>query len=676
MIWVHPCGCWFTEKLCFMAQPQQSHLSQTVKRAGQFLVYAIFRCVEAVLTVLPIEVIARAGRCAGKIVFYLAGRYRRLALNNLRIAYGQESTEDERWLVAKEHFASLGGNILCGLKLPLMGEQEVLKRVTTEGAHHGASVAAQGKPLLYAVMHLSCWELLTQVPSIVGYGRRPSSIYQPLANPFLDAHVRRNREKLGYLLFDRHAGFSEPLRHLRESQGTLGVLVDQHAGDKGVWCPFFDRLASTTSLPALMSIRCDTPLLPIAVYDNGLARWRIVINPPVHSGEARPTAEGITAALNIAVERIVREAPENWFWVHNRWKTPKPEFLLSHYRRGITLPLGYDIKQLKPFELLLRSPNWLGDACMAFPAVRALRKGRPDLRLTVFTPGKLADLWKSLGIIDDIITKDGKEGVRSVARRIKQRAHYDAAILFTNSTRSTLEFWLAGIPRLVGFKGSLRSKLMHQITPEQKPGTPPEHQARKYLRLARHCGAVTEEPELFAVGHPVQTGDGIVRIGIVAGAEYGPAKRWPMDRFAETANRLSHDMPQIEWQLFGALGEKAQGEQLSALLTGRHVNWVGKTSLTELIQLLRGCTLLLTNDTGTMHLAAALGVPTVTIFGSTEPVLTGPLGEHHTIVRHHVACSPCFKRECPFGHYQCMTGISAVQVADVVTKQLSAMKPA
>ena len=338
--------------------------------------------------------------------------------------------------------------------------------------------------------------------------------------------------------------------------------------------------------------------------------------------------------------------------------------------------MGYDIKQLKPFELLLRSPNWLGDACMAFPAVRALRKGRPDLRLTVFTPGKLADLWKSLGIIDDIITKDGKEGVRSVARRIKQRAHYDAAILFTNSTRSTLEFWLAGIPRLVGFKGSLRSKLMHQITPEQKPGTPPEHQARKYLRLARHCGAVTEEPELFAVGHPVQTGDGIVRIGIVAGAEYGPAKRWPMDRFAETANRLSHDMPQIEWQLFGALGEKAQGEQLSALLTGRHVNWVGKTSLTELIQLLRGCTLLLTNDTGTMHLAAALGVPTVTIFGSTEPVLTGPLGEHHTIVRHHVACSPCFKRECPFGHYQCMTGISAVQVADVVTKQLSAMKPA
>ena len=659
-----------------MAHPQQSQFSRFAKRAGQLLVYAAFRCIEAVLMVLPIEWIARAGRLIGTVVFYVAGKYRRLALNNLRIAYGRESSDEERWEVAKAHFASLGANIFCGLKLPLMGEQEILKRVTTEGAHHGASVAAQGQPLLYAVMHLSCWELLTQVPSIVGYGRRPSSIYQPLANPYLDAHVRRNREKLGYILFDRSAGFSEPLRHLRESQGTLGVLVDQHAGDKGVWCPFFDRLASTTSLPALMAMRCDTPLLPIAVYDNGLARWRIVINPPVFSGEAKPTAEGITAALNIAVERVIREAPENWFWVHNRWKTPKPEFLLGNYRRGITLPVDYDIKQLKPFELLVRSPNWLGDACMAFPTVRALRNGRPDLRLTVFTPGKLADLWRSLGIVDDVITKDGKEGLMAVAKRIRERASYDAAILFTNSTRSTLEFWLAGIPRLVGFKGSLRSKLLHQITPEQKPGTQPEHQAYKYMRLARHCGAPVDDPELFAAGRPVVVADGIVRIGIVAGAEYGPAKRWPMDRFAETANRLSHVMPQIEWQLFGAPGEKEQGEQLSALLTGRHHNWVGKTSLTELIHLLRGCALLLTNDTGTMHLAAALGVPTVTIFGSTEHVLTGPLGPRHQIVRHHVPCSPCFKRECPFGHYDCMTAITPAQVADVVAHQLQAQSHA
>ena len=650
-----------------MAKPP-SALSNHLQRAGHLLVYAVFRAFEFGLSLLPLTWVCHLGRMLGRIVFYTAWSYRRLALENLRIAYGRESTEAERWIVARRHFASLGGNLLCGLKLPLMGEDAVRRCVTVEGAQYPAAIAAQQKPVLYAVMHLSCWELLTQVPSIVSQGRQPSSIYQPLANPYLDAHVRRNREKLNYVLFDRSAGFAEPMKHLRENGGTLGVLVDQHAGDKGVWCPFFDRLASTTSLPALMSIRCGTPLVPIGVYDDGPGRWRLVFYPPVQSGESQPTAEGITAALNIAVERVIREASENWFWVHNRWKTPNPEFLLQHYRRGITLPLGYDVRSLQPFELLLRSPNWLGDACMAFPAVRALRDGRPDLRLTVFTPGKLAQLWQSLGIIDDIITKDGKEGVFSVAKRIRERTRFDAAIIFTNSTRSTLEFWLAGIPRLVGFKGSLRSKLLDQITPEQKPGTPPEHQAYKYLRLARHSGAITDRPELFATG-PATSRDGVIRVGICAGAEYGPAKRWPLERYAEVANAV----PGVEWMLVGAPAEKTMGEQLSSMLRVQHVNLVGKTSLSELIEHLRACTLLVTNDTGTMHLAAALGVPTVSIFGSTEPILTGPLGPQHSLVRSHVACSPCFKRECPFGHYDCMTGIQPVHVAAVVRQRLTTL---
>ena len=127
----------------------------------------------------------------------------------------------------------------------------------------------------------------------------------------------------------------------------------------------------------------------------------------------------------------------------------------------------------------------------------------------------------------------------------------------------------------------------------------------------------------------------------------------------------------MEWVLFGAPGEAgAMGEQLSSMLRVKHLNLVGKTSLDDLIHCLRECTLLVSNDTGTMHLAAALGVPTVSIFGSTEPILTGPLGPQHTIVRHHVPCSPCFKRECPFGHYECMTKITPMQVAQVVAKRL------
>lgn len=644
-----------------------------LRLAGQYLVYLLFRGAETLLSLLPLGAVARFGSFAGSAAWLVAGRYRRLAIDNLRIAFGRELSEDQLKQLARRHFASLGSNLLCGFKLPLLSESDIVKRVEVEGMEHAAKAVAAGKPFLFPVCHLSCWELLTQVPSLFAFGRKPASIYQPLGNPFLDAHVRRNREKLGYILFDRSKGFAEPLKFLRNAETAIGVLVDQHAGDKGVWCPFFDRLASTTPLAALMSLRCDTPLLPLAVYDNGPGRWKLVCFPPVDSGEAKPTAEGLTAALNVAVERIIRRAPHNWFWVHNRWKTPHPDFLLAQYRRGIVFPAGYDRGRLQPFELLVRSPNWLGDACMAFPAVRALKKGRPDLRLTILTPAKLRDLWSSLPEVDDLIVKEPGDGVFAVARRIRdKRIRYDAAVVLTNSTRSTVELWLARPPRLTGFRGSFRSLLLNQIAPDPPPGMPPEHHARRYLRLAAHAGANTDDLELFATGTPLAaSGDGAVCIGLCAGAEYGPAKRWPLERFADTANGLSTSHPHIEWLLFGAPGEADLGEKLSAMLVGRHTNLVGKTSLSELIQQLRQCRALLTNDTGTMHLAAALGVPTISIFGSTEPVLTGPLGARHIVMRDHVPCSPCFKRECPFGHYECMTGIQPAQVAEAV---LAAMR--
>lgn len=145
-----------------------------------------------------------------------------------------------------------------------------------------------------------------------------------------------------------------------------------------------------------------------------------------------------------------------------------------------------------------------------------------------------------------------------------------------------------------------------------------------------------------------------------------------MENFLAVAKQVGAQHPPAEWLLFGAPGEKAMGETMSMQLNGtRHQNLVGKTSLAELIQQLRACRLLLTNDTGTMHLAAALGVPTVSIFASTEPILTGPLGPGHRIVRHHVPCSPCFKRECPFGHYQCMTGVTVERVAAEVERTLA-----
>ncbi|TDU70979.1 lipopolysaccharide heptosyltransferase II [Prosthecobacter fusiformis] len=646
--------------------------NKTLQLISHWLVYALFRCIEGVLWLLPLALVWYLGRILGSIGFYLAPKYRRLAKHNLRIAFGSQRTEHWIHHTAKAHFQSLFSNILCGFKLPMMKTADVERRVTVEGNEYNHEAMAQNKPILYMVAHLSCWEVITQVPQLFAFGRTPAAVYQPLRNPFLNALLIRRRRLQGFTLFNRQDGFNGPMKHMKEG-GCLGILVDQHAGDHGIWCPLFDRLASTTPIAAMMTHRARGVLVPVAIYDDGPGRWRMVFGAPVETGESKQTVEGLTLAMNQRLEKMVRRQPENWFWVHNRWKLPKPRFLLKPYKRGIAFPTDYDPSKLQPFELLVRSPNWLGDACMAFPAVRAMKAGRPDCKITVFGPEKLRELWESQPEVDRYIGKENKEGLFSVARRIKKTGvRIDAAILLTNSTRSTLEFWLAGIPRLVGYKGSLRSRFLTQIIKEPpKTLGPPMHHTLRYLHVAKTCGADIEGWDAILPVNTPPAGSPI-RIGICAGAEYGQAKRWPMDRFADVMKQVSAGHPEIEWAFFGAPGEAAMGEQLSQMVGEvKHRNLVGKTRLSGLITELRSCHLLVTNDTGTMHLAAALGVPTVSIFGSTEPVLTGPLGPQHTVIRHHVPCSPCFKRECPFGHYECMTRVTPAQVAAAVEDRLA-----
>jgi lipopolysaccharide heptosyltransferase II len=160
-----------------------------------------------------------------------------------------------------------------------------------------------------------------------------------------------------------------------------------------------------------------------------------------------------------------------------------------------------------------------------------------------------------------------------------------------------------------------------------------------------------------------------LKIGLCPGAEYGPAKRWLPERFAEAAAKISAQSS-AQWILFGTKNDAAVGEQIAGAIGDHCMNRIGKTTLDQLIDELRQCRLLLTNDTGTMHLAALLGVPVVAIFGSTEPRLTGPLGDGHIVLRHHVECSPCFLRKCPID-FRCMKAVSAQEIADAVLSILA-----
>jgi lipopolysaccharide heptosyltransferase II len=251
---------------------------------------------------------------------------------------------------------------------------------------------------------------------------------------------------------------------------------------------------------------------------------------------------------------------------------------------------------------------------------------------------------------------------------LKQQIPFDVAILFPNSLRVALESWLSGIPRRVGYRGHSRSWLVNQIVREPRKPGPPEHHSLRFLRIARECGAETSNIE---VPKPNQTSNikHQTLIGLCPGAEYGPAKRWLPERFAEAAANITAQSS-AQWILFGTKNDAAIGEQIATAIGDHCVNRIGQTTLDQLIDELRRCRLLLTNDTGTMHLAALLGVPVVAVFGSTEPRLTGPLGNGHIILRHHVECSPCFLRECPID-FRCMKAVSADEVAGAVLSMLA-----
>ena len=632
-----------------------------------YFVYLLYRVEAAALTALPLRVLYAVGNGAGFFGWLLFGRYRRLARQNVTIAFGQEKSPPQLRRLVRQHFQRLCANLLCSIKLANMPVDEILQHVKVENIEAMDRQLRAGVPVVLVLSHLGTWELFAHIPpKFIGHVRN-ASIYQRLGNRYIDAHLREIRRRNGLELFDRKEGF-QPVVQLLRSGGAVGILSDQHAGDQGLWTPLFGRLASTSSLSALLAKRTDAAMIAGAVYTTGPARWRMVFSDRFDKPDA--SVEELTASVNRMIEQQIRQSPEDWLWAHNRWKTPKPNFLLAKYKRGIYLPSDISPKELQPFRILIRSSNWLGDAIMSIPAVRAIKSGRPDVHVTVAPPARLASVWKLVPDVDVVLPIESKSVFRT-ARLIRQQAPFDVSILFPNSLRSALEVWLARVARRFGYRGHFRRWCLNQRMRQEREFQvgPLEHQSDRYLRLAEIAGAEIHDARLPAPVHTSTVKAQPSKLALCPGAEYGPAKRWLPERFAEVAKNIAA-RENAQWILLGTNRDIDVGKQIESLLDNHCVNRIGQTTMEELIEELRDCRLLLTNDTGTMHLAALLGVPTVSIFGSTEPLRTGPLGDGHIVLRRHVECSPCFLRECPID-FRCMKAVTVSEVTDAVRSILA-----
>jgi heptosyltransferase-2 len=322
-------------------------------------------------------------------------------------------------------------------------------------------------------------------------------------------------------------------------------------------------------------------------------------------------------------------------------------------------------------KILVRATNWVGDAVMSLPALRALRQRFPEAEISILAKPWVAGLYDRETFCDRLIPYTSLAQAVSDVRPFG----FDCAVLLQNAFGAALTAFLARIPERIGYARDGRSPLLTRAIAVPRPGEIPPHERFYYLELLRRAGMIDAIPESTLIrldgagaardvglSRFHEMGMGQLVIGVSPGAAFGSAKRWLPERFAESADRIAREFGGTV-AIFGSKDERDLCAAVAAAITAPSRNFAGETSLAEFIDLAAACSVYLTNDSGAMHIASALGVPTVAIFGATNDVTTGPTGPLARVIRHPVECSPCLKRECPIDH-RCMTRVESARVVE------------
>ena len=330
-------------------------------------------------------------------------------------------------------------------------------------------------------------------------------------------------------------------------------------------------------------------------------------------------------------------------------------------------------------KILIIAPNWVGDTVMAQPMMQLLHQRHANLALDVLAPPFTLPLLTRMPEVRRAIPArlaqgELKLGERQRIARELQTERYDQAIVLPNSLKSALIPLLAKIPLRTGFRGEMRYGLLNDIRRLDERALP--KMVQRFAALALDHGARVPMPlpnpsltsssknlekivkkQILTLGKPVAV--------LCPGAEYGAAKRWPVEHFATLAREL-HARGYVTW-LIGSPKDADAGDAISQASDGASINLCGKTSLEDAIDLIAHAALVVTNDSGLMHVAAALERPVLALYGSSSPDFTPPLSDKAKIIRIDIACSPCFKRECPLKHFHCMRQLTPQMVLNAVS---------
>lgn len=578
------------------------------------------------LLALAPEVLLRAA-CAvlGEAVLWLAPRRRRVLRSNLHHAFPDRPRAWRR-ATARASSRRFVETLLLSLAAPYLSTARMRRIAVLDDSilTLARDAAARPRPVVLATFHMALWETQTWLKALCPEPTPPIGVlFRPIDNPGVDAFVRRTRERHGIQLLSRREGFSQAIKILR-ANGWVGILVDQNAGMNGALTLLKDRVCSTTELPGILAEKfgCEVHTF----YPRRLGFWRVRFE------SQRVPGCGTAAQTNVALNRWLEGALADdtlcpsWLWAHDRWRhqdVPERRLRLWSHRNILPEDLAHRGLARLPrrTRFWVRMPNWLGDVVMAAPLVRAMRTSRPDAEFTLVAKPAFAGLLESWGVADRVHPLPDR-GMGYFPHFLSLRARYpDAWFLFTNSVRGDIEATLSGCRQRFGIArpGRGRPLLTHRFRLGADYDEGQHHQVELWETFLRAFGL---EGDLDLSPLATHSPGPSAPIGLIVGSENTPAKRWPVAHW----RTLITSLPSERFVLFGTAGDQPLTAQVAAGFDPSRVeDRAGRTSLPAFAAGLSECRLLVTNDTGGMHLANALGVPLVGLFGPTNPVRTGPI---------------------------------------------------
>jgi heptosyltransferase-2 len=363
--------------------------------------------------------------------------------------------------------------------------------------------------------------------------------------------------------------------------------------------------------------------------------------------------------------------------ISRKQKKPKARKSLPNQKKAT-----HQLLPTNNMKILVRVPNWIGDSILVLPAIECLHENYPEAEIWIIAKNWVKDLFTSSDFIKGVRLLPDQtnwKSFRNTAREIKQSG-FDAGLLFTNSFTSAFLFYMAKIPQRWGYAKDGRQILLTKGVPH-KNQTEPLHQADYYLNLLAGLGLKIRPLRLTLPVTPYEkrgAEDFLASLKVDLkkrliilnpGAFYGSAKRWPAARYSELATLLQ-DKLQAEICIIGSPGETGLAESIAKPMSKQPFILAGKSTLRQLAGVMSLAALCVTNDSGPMHMANALKIPTVALFGPTDPSITAPFQEPSVYIKKEVPCWPCAYRECPFDH-RCMVNITSEEVIEACQRLIS-----